>query len=189
MIKELSERKNVNKFDHINSIRFSLCAIARSINGWQNWIHDPQIMSVFSKEELEEIEKILSDFTKYFIEYDIKMTEKGSRYIRNFTGLESPRRYDNNRNEGLMTQRKRSEIDKRKPLIDIFENDKHVTIISDITSNGNIVLYPSDKSLTIEAPMDGTHYHEEIEFPFSVDLGGRRIIKKNGILEVTLNKL
>lgn len=189
MIKELSERKYNNKFDHINSIKFSLCAIARSIDGWQNWIHDPQIMSVFSKEELEEIEKILSDFTKYFVEYDIKMTEKGSRYIRNFTELESPRRYNNNnRNEGLMTQRKRAKIEKRKPLIDIFENDQHVKIISDITSNGNIVLYPSDKSLTIEAPMNGINYHEEIEFPFSVDPMSLKSKYNNGILEVTLNK-
>jgi HSP20 family molecular chaperone IbpA len=143
---------------------------------------------VFSKEELEEIEKILSDFAKYFIEYDIKMTEKGIRYLKNPTKLNSSRRYDNNLNEGFMTRRNGSKIEKRKPLIDIFENDQCVRIISDITPNGNIVLFPSDKSLTIEAPMDGITYHEEIEFPFSIDPGSLKSKYNNGILEVTLNK-
>jgi len=41
------------------------------------WVNNPDIMTRFSKEDLEEMNKKLAEFTRSFIEYDLEVTRKG----------------------------------------------------------------------------------------------------------------
>ena len=54
-----------------------LSALQRSLLGWTQWVSNPDVMTRFTREELEEMDKKLAEFTCSFIEYDIKVTKKG----------------------------------------------------------------------------------------------------------------
>ena len=54
-----------------------LGAIQRSLLGWMQWVNNPDIIAKFNQEELVEIDKVLANFVKSFIEYDIKLTTEG----------------------------------------------------------------------------------------------------------------
>jgi len=60
-------------------MRFSLYALHRSLIGWMNWVNNPDIMAAFEKNELDEMNKRIMEFTENFIKYDIEVTEMGSR--------------------------------------------------------------------------------------------------------------
>jgi hypothetical protein len=51
--------------------------MGQSLGGWMQWINSPEIMSSFSKEELEEMAKNVTEMVERFVEYDIEMTNKG----------------------------------------------------------------------------------------------------------------
>ena len=74
----MSQKKDKDRLDLIQSMRFSLYALHRSILGWLNWINNPDIMVTFSQKELEEMNKKLTEFITEFIKYDIEVTEKGA---------------------------------------------------------------------------------------------------------------
>jgi len=77
-IKKFSEKKEQDRLDLVQSMRFSLYALHRSILGWMNWVNNPDIMSSFKQEELDEMNSRLSKFVEGFIEYDVEITEKGA---------------------------------------------------------------------------------------------------------------
>lgn len=77
-IKKFSEKKEQDRLDLVQSMRFSLYALHRSILGWMNWVNNPDIMASFKQEELDEMNKRLTEFIRGFIEYDIDITEKGA---------------------------------------------------------------------------------------------------------------
>jgi hypothetical protein len=54
-----------------------LGALYRSLNGWSQWINNPDIITYFNKDELKEINNKLSEFTHSFISYDLDITQKG----------------------------------------------------------------------------------------------------------------
>jgi len=54
-----------------------LGALQRSIWGWMQWVNNPDVMTKFTNEELGEINKKITKFTKSFIKYDMKITKKG----------------------------------------------------------------------------------------------------------------
>lgn len=77
-IKELQEIEEKDRLDHVRSIRFMLSALQRSLVGWMQWVNNPNVMTKFTKEELEDVNKELSKLTRSFIEYDLRVTKIGA---------------------------------------------------------------------------------------------------------------
>ena len=78
-IKRLEEAKERDRLELVSSLRFVLSALQRSLLGWIQWVNNPDIMTRFTKEELEEVNKELSNFTRSFIEYDLEATKLGAK--------------------------------------------------------------------------------------------------------------
>lgn len=91
-IKKLEEVEDKDRLDHVRSIRFMLGALHRSLLGWMQWVNNPDVMSRFTKGDLEEMDKKLSDFTRSFIDYDLEVTKKGAE-----KGLKARRRIERRR--------------------------------------------------------------------------------------------
>jgi hypothetical protein len=77
-IKKFSEKEERDRLDLVQSMRFSLYALHRSILGWLNWVNNPDIMASFKREELDEMNKTLINYVEEFIKYDVQITEKGA---------------------------------------------------------------------------------------------------------------
>ena len=77
-IKMLSGKKDKDRLDLVQSLRFSLYALDRSLQGWMTWVNNPNIMAAFKKEELDEMNQKIVEFTESFIKYDVEVTQKGS---------------------------------------------------------------------------------------------------------------
>ena len=78
-IKRLEEVKERDRLELVRSLRFVLSALQRSLLGWIQWVNNPDIMARFTKEDLEEMNKKLSDFTRSFIKYDLEATKLGAQ--------------------------------------------------------------------------------------------------------------
>ena len=72
-----------------------LVALQRSLTGWMQWINNPGLMTRFTREDLEKMNKELSEFTRSFIEYDLEITKKGKE-----KGLAVRRGVERRRREG-----------------------------------------------------------------------------------------
>lgn len=78
-MKKFSEKKGKDRLDLVQSVRFALYALHRSLLGWMNWVNNPDIMTAFKKEELAEMNKKIIDFTESFIKYDVEVTQHGAQ--------------------------------------------------------------------------------------------------------------
>jgi len=78
-LKQLENTSDKDRLDLVRLLRFVLSALQRSLIGWMQWVNNPDIMSMFSKEELEDMTKTLSEFTRSFVEYDLKITSMGAK--------------------------------------------------------------------------------------------------------------
>jgi len=76
-IGKMAEKKDKDRLDVVQSMRFSLFALHRSILGWLNWVNNPDIMVSFNTEELAAMNDKLKSFIEDFIKYDIEITKKG----------------------------------------------------------------------------------------------------------------
>lgn len=94
-IKNLEKVGEKDRLDHVRSMRFMLVALQRSLTGWMQWINNPGLMTRFSREDLEKMNKELSEFTRSFIEYDLELTKKGKE-----KGLKISRRVERRIREG-----------------------------------------------------------------------------------------
>lgn len=77
-MRKLAEKKDKDRLDMVQSLRFSLYALHRSILGWMNWVSNPDIMASFTQEELEKMNTKLKAFVEEFIKYDVEATQKGT---------------------------------------------------------------------------------------------------------------
>ena len=77
-IGKMSEKKDRDRLDLIQSMRFSLSALHRSILGWLSWVSNPDKMVSFKCDELDDMNKTLIEFIQGFIKYDKEVTEKGA---------------------------------------------------------------------------------------------------------------
>jgi len=77
-MKRFSAKKDKDRLDLVQSIRFSLYALHQSLLGWMNWINNPDIMSAFKEEELEEMNRRIMELTESFIKYDVEVTQLGA---------------------------------------------------------------------------------------------------------------
>lgn len=78
-IRRLLERKDMDRLELVQSMRFILLALHRSLLGWMNWVNNPDIMVSFDKKELAEMNRRLGEFVQEFIKYDIEVTRQGAR--------------------------------------------------------------------------------------------------------------
>jgi len=78
-IKHLKEAKERDRLELVRSIRFMLNTLQRSWLGWIQWVNNPDIMTRFTQEDLEKMNKKLSEFTRSFIEYDLEATKLGAQ--------------------------------------------------------------------------------------------------------------
>jgi len=76
-LKKFSAKENKDRLDLIQSMRFSLYVLHRSLLGWMNWVNNPDVMVAFKAEELEEMNKKITEFVESFIKYDVEVTQMG----------------------------------------------------------------------------------------------------------------
>ena len=78
-IKRLEEAKDRDRLELVRSIRFMLSTLQRSLLGWMHWVNNPDIMTRFTQEDLDNMNKKLAEFTRTFIEYDLEATKLGTQ--------------------------------------------------------------------------------------------------------------
>jgi hypothetical protein len=76
-LRELMENPDQDRLELVRVIRFSLGALNQSLHGWMQWVSSPEIMSNFTKGELEEMAKKITGIVDQFITYDIETTNTG----------------------------------------------------------------------------------------------------------------
>jgi len=76
-MKKFTAKENMDRLDLVQSMRFCLYVLHRSLMGWMNWINNPDIMVAFKKEELDEMNRKISEFVGSFIHYDLEVTKMG----------------------------------------------------------------------------------------------------------------
>ena len=93
-LKRLEDTKDKDRLDLVRSLRFVLSVLQRSLLGWTQWVNNPDIMTIFSQKDLEKMTKALSEFTRSFLEYDLKMTSLGAK-----KGLKAPKKVEKKKKE------------------------------------------------------------------------------------------
>ena len=78
-VKRLEEAKERDRLELVRSLRFMLSALHRSLLGWMQWVNSPDIMTRFTREDLEKMNNELSKFTRSFLEYDLDTTSLGEQ--------------------------------------------------------------------------------------------------------------
>ncbi len=78
-LKKMENVENKDRLELVKSMHFALRALEMSLVGWKGWVNNPEIMTKFSKEEIENMNKKLSEFARSFIEYDVEATELGAQ--------------------------------------------------------------------------------------------------------------
>ena len=78
-IKKLEKAKERDRLELVRSTWFMLGALQRSLVGWLQWVKNPEIMVKFTEEELEEMNSTIAKFARSFIEYDLEVTEQGTK--------------------------------------------------------------------------------------------------------------
>ncbi len=78
-LRQMKKPKEKDRLDLVRSMRFVLRALEMSVVGWMQWINNPDIMTKFTKEDLEKMNRKLSKFTQDFIKYDIEATKLGTQ--------------------------------------------------------------------------------------------------------------
>jgi len=86
-LKHLEETKDKDRLDQVRYLRFVVSVLQRSLIGWTQWVNNPEIMTIFSQNDLEKMTKTLSEFTHSFVKYDLEMTRLGAK-----KGLKSPKK-------------------------------------------------------------------------------------------------
>ena len=86
-LNRIEEVKDLDRLDLVRSLRFILGVLQRSLLGWTQWVNNPDIMTIFTQQDLEKMTKKLTDFARSFIKYDLEMTGLGVK-----KGLKTPKK-------------------------------------------------------------------------------------------------
>ncbi|MFQ6053508.1 MAG: DUF2153 family protein [Candidatus Bathyarchaeia archaeon] len=78
-LRSLAEAPDQDRLDLVRVMRFAFGALGQSLAGWMQWINSPEIMSTFTRDELDEMARTITGMVERFIEYDIKITNEGMR--------------------------------------------------------------------------------------------------------------
>jgi hypothetical protein len=76
-LKVVETTKGKDRLELVRSLRFMLKVLQRSLIGWTQWVNNPDIISIFSQNDLENMTEKLSEFTRSFIKYDMEITDLG----------------------------------------------------------------------------------------------------------------
>ena len=76
-LRGLMENPDQDRLELVRVMRFSLGALNQSLHGWMHWVSSPEIMSNFTKEELEEMAKKIIGIVEQLIAYDIEAANTG----------------------------------------------------------------------------------------------------------------
>ena len=76
-LKVLENTEDKDRLELVRSLRFVLNVLQRSLIGWTQWVNNPDVMTIFSQKDLENMTETLSEFTRSFIKYDLEMTGLG----------------------------------------------------------------------------------------------------------------
>jgi len=81
--------------------------------------------------------------------------------------------------------------EEREPLVDIIPGDKVIQVIAEMpgVEKDDIKLEASEDELFISAESERRKYRKVVKLPFKVDPKQAKARYKNGVLEVTLNKV
>lgn len=74
-LKRLEKTEDQDRLDLVRSLRLTLYALQRSLMGWMELANNPDMLTRFTHDDLEEINKKLLKFSHSFIEYDLEATE------------------------------------------------------------------------------------------------------------------
>jgi hypothetical protein len=78
-LKRLEVTKKGDRLELVKSLRLTLYALQRSLMGWMELANNPDRLTRFTHEDLEEINKKLLKFSHSFIEYDLEATKLGTK--------------------------------------------------------------------------------------------------------------
>lgn len=81
--------------------------------------------------------------------------------------------------------------EEREPLVDTMVDEKTVKVIAELpgVDKSDIKLNATEKSLTISVDTEKRKYYKELELPVEVDPESAKASYKNGVLEVTLERI
>lgn len=86
-LKRLEEPKDKDRLELVRSLRFILSVLQRSLLGWTQWVNNPDIMTIFTREDLKTMTEQLAKMAQGFVEYDLKITRLGVK-----KGLKTPKK-------------------------------------------------------------------------------------------------
>lgn len=78
-LKSLEKAEKKDRLDLVRSMRFTLRALEMSLVGWKQWVNNLEIMTKFPTEDLEKMNRKLSELTRSFLEYDLEATKLGNK--------------------------------------------------------------------------------------------------------------
>jgi hypothetical protein len=78
-IERLERAEDRDRLGLVKPTWFMLGVLQRSLVGWLQWVKNPEIMVKFTKEMLEGVNSNIAKFTRSFIEYDLEVTEQGTK--------------------------------------------------------------------------------------------------------------
>ena len=85
-LKRLEKTEDQDRLDLVRSLRLTLYALQRSLMGWMELANNPDMLTRFTHDDLEEINKKLLQFSHSFIEYDLEstklVTKKGLKTVK-----------------------------------------------------------------------------------------------------------
>ena len=76
-LKKYTSSEEPDRLELVRSMHWALLAINHSTLGWLQYVNNPDIMSMFDREELNIITENLNKFAESYIGYDIEITKKG----------------------------------------------------------------------------------------------------------------
>lgn len=86
-LKRLEDTEGKDRLELVRSLRFVLSVLQRSLLGWMQWVNNPDIMTIFTQDDLKKMAEQLSKITQNFVEYDMKITSLGVK-----KGLKTPKK-------------------------------------------------------------------------------------------------
>jgi hypothetical protein len=78
-LRQLMDNPDQDRLELVRVMRFAFGALGTSLAGWMQWVNSPEIMSSFTKDELQEMAKTITGMAEKFVAYDIEITDKGTR--------------------------------------------------------------------------------------------------------------
>ena len=94
-LRKMMENEEVDRLELVRIMRYAFGALGTSLTGWMQWVNSPEIMSTFDKDELLKMAKTVTELITKFVEYDIHITEEGTR-----KGLEKQRELNKQQQQG-----------------------------------------------------------------------------------------